>query len=115
MINFTERPYNHVDNSRELDLIVENFLSDVSIGGLNNLEFDFVCKKQDKIFYIQVSYILDSDETIEREFRPLLEIKDNYPKYVISMDSFDFSDKGIIHMNMIDFLLENKKIRYENG
>lgn len=45
-----------------------------------------------------------SEKTIEREFGSLLMIPDNYAKYVLSMDEFDFSRKGIKHMNIIDFL-----------
>ena len=54
--------------------------------------------------YIQVSYLLDNDEIVEREFRPLLKIKDNYPKYVLSMDKILQPQNGVKHMNLIDFL-----------
>ena len=46
---------------------------------------------------------------INREFRPLLKVKDNYPKYVIFTDKFDFSQDGIIHQNLIDFLVNGLK------
>ena len=72
------------------------------------LWIDFVCKKANKIIYIQASYYLNSDETIEREFNSLLLVRDNYPKYVISMDTLDFSQKGIIHLNLLDFLTYKK-------
>ena len=75
------------------------------MGKVDNLEVDFVCKKQNKLIYIQVSYLLASEETIEREFKPLKNIPDNYPKYVISLDKVDLSRDGIIHLNLIDFLL----------
>ncbi len=55
--------------------------------------------------YYQVSYLLASDSTIEREFRSLESIDDNYPKYVLSMDTIDRSRDGIRHMNIIDWLL----------
>ena len=111
-------------NKRNMGRILENIVYiellrrgyEVSIGKIgDDLEVDFVCRKGDKICYIQVSYQLANEETIEREFKPLLEIRDNYPKYVISMDKIDFSHDGIIHLNIIDFLLENKKIRFENS
>lgn len=79
----------------------------VTIGKVNGYEIDFVARKANKKLYIQVSYLLASDETIEREFKPLLKIKDNYPKFVVSLDNFDFSQKGITHFNIIDFLLED--------
>lgn len=54
--------------------------------------------------YIQVTYLLENEETIEREFKPLLMIKDNYPKYVLSMDRTLQPQNGIKHVNIIDFL-----------
>ena len=51
---------------------------------------------------------LSQEDTIEREFRPLLLVKDNYPKYVISTDEFDMSQYGIIHRNIFDFLLDDE-------
>ncbi len=52
-------------------------------------------------------YLLD-DEVINREFKVYDSIKDNYPKYVLSMDKFDFSQNGIIHMNIIDWLIKDE-------
>lgn len=60
--------------------------------------------KNDKI-YVQVTYLLASEETIEREFGVLEQIPDNFPKYVVSMDEIDFSRNGIKHMNIREFLL----------
>lgn len=82
----------------------------ITIGKINNLEVDFVCKRNKKKIYIQVSYLLHSDETIKREFNPLLKIKDNYDKYVISLDNFDFSHDGIKHFNIIDFLINENSL-----
>ena len=81
----------------------------IFIGNLNDYEVDFIAKKGKQKIYIQVSYLLASEETVNREFRPLLKIKDNYPKYVLSMDKFDFSREGIIHQNIIDFLVNGLK------
>ena len=86
---------------------------DVKIGVINNAkknkkdykEIDFIAKKDMEVKYIQVTYILSSENTIEREFGNLLKIKDNYPKYVLSMDEVDMSHEGIKHLNIIDFLL----------
>jgi len=80
---------------------------DVYIGKLNDLEVDFIAEKQGKRTYIQVTYRLRSEETITREYEVLEKIKDNYPKYIISMDNLPTSDKnGIIRMNIIDFLMK---------
>lgn len=59
-----------------------------------------------KKIYIQVAFILADDSVIEREFGAYKNIDDNYPKYVISTDKFDMSQNGIIHKNIIDWLLE---------
>ena len=59
---------------------------DVTVGILRAGEIDFVATKADKRMYIQVTYLLASDETVKREFGNLAAIKDNYPKYVVSLD-----------------------------
>ena len=78
----------------------------VTIGKTNDYEVDFVCRKHNQSIYVQVSYLLESEDTIEREFRPFTKIKDNYPKYVISMDQFDRSRDGIKNVNLLDFLTD---------
>lgn len=101
------------NNQRDITRVIENIVYmellrrgyEITIGKVGNLEVDFVCKKQNSPIYIQVSYLLASEETIEREFKPLKSIKDNYPKYVITMDDINMSHEGIIHLNLVDFLL----------
>ena len=61
--------------------------------------------------YYQISYIMGDEKTREREFSVYKAITDNFPKYVLSMDNFDFSQDGIIHKNIIDFLLEDEGVR----
>ena len=82
----------------------------ITIGKTNNYEVDFVCRKHKQTVYVQVSYLLESDETIEREFRPFSKIKDHYPKYIITMDQFDRSRDGVKHLNLLEFLTEKEKI-----
>lgn len=77
---------------------------DVKIGKINNLEVDFVCRKRREKIYIQVSSYLNDEKTIEREFKSLLKINDQYPKYVLSLNKMDLSYNGIKHINIIDFL-----------
>ena len=77
---------------------------DLKIGIINDKEIDFICKKDKEKIYIQVTYLLKGDETIEREFSGLSQINDNFDKYVLSMDKLDFSGNGIKHRNIIDFL-----------
>lgn len=80
---------------------------EVSIGLLRAGEIDFVATKADKRIYVQVAYLLASDDTIKREFGNLAAIKDNYPKFVVSLDPIcgGFSEyPGIEHVNLRDFL-----------
>lgn len=81
---------------------------EVNVGKIYDKEIGFVCKKNGKYIYIQVSYLLANEKTIKREFRPLMNIPDKYDTYVISMDQFDLSRDGIKHRNLIDFLLSNE-------
>jgi len=76
----------------------------VYVGKLKDLEIDFVCENMQTRLYVQVSYLLADDSVVEREFNPLRKIKDNYPKYVLSLDEFDFSRDGIKHRNIKEFL-----------
>ncbi len=78
---------------------------EVYVGKNNNIEIDFVGKKDDKTIYIQVTYELSNEEAREREFNAFKNINDNYPKYIISLDKRDFSQNGIKNINIIDFLM----------
>ncbi len=78
----------------------------VNIGTLENGEIDFVATRFEEKIYVQVAYILSDETVINREFNAYNKIEDNYPKYVLSMDKFDFSQNGIIHKNIIDWLLK---------
>ena len=102
------------NNQKNINQVLENIVYfemlrrgyNVKIGKVDNLEVDFVCKKNDETIYIQVSYLLASEDTKEREFSVLENIKDNYPKYVLSMDEFNMSRNGIKHVNLIEFLIK---------
>ena len=84
---------------------------EVYIGKTDKGEVDFVVDNFGKREYIQVADFLSSDEVIKREFGAFDNIKDNYPKYVITMDKIEYSQNGIIHLNLEDFLLR-KNIGY---
>ncbi len=100
-------------NTQSIQLILENIVYmellrrgySVTIGRVGDKEIDFVCTRQADKIYIQVTYLLASDETISREFGVYDNIRDNYPKYVVSLDEFDMSRNGIKHRNIRDFLL----------
>jgi predicted AAA+ superfamily ATPase len=83
---------------------------DVYTGQSGDREVDFIARRRDKTVYFQVAYLLASAETIEREFSPLLNIRDNFPKYVLSMDEFNFGRQGILHRNIRDWLLEKEPV-----
>jgi len=115
----TDQGFHHalVDNNNNwIPRILENIVFNelirrnysVKIGKIKKKEIDFVCKKADKKVYIQVSYLLTTPETVNREFSPLLEIPDKYDTYVLSMDEINFSQNGIKHKNIIDFLLDDE-------
>ena len=80
---------------------------EVYIGKLNPGEIDFIASKNGERKYFQVAYLLSDNKVEEREFGALKKIEDNYPKYVISLDKTNFSQNGIIHKNIVDWLLED--------
>jgi len=78
----------------------------VYIGKLRDKEIDFIAEKKNEKIYIQVTFRMDSEKTVSREFDPLLAIRDHYPKYVISMDEhFQDNIEGVKHINLYDFLM----------
>ena len=86
------------------ELLIRGY--DVYIGKTKDGEVDFIAAKEGKKEYYQVCYMLNSNTVINREFSAFDSIDDNYPKYVLSLDKEDFSRNGIIHKNIIDWLLE---------
>lgn len=79
---------------------------DVYIGKTDNGEIDFVVDNFGEKFYIQVADYLSSNEVVEREFGAYKNVKDNFPKYVLTMDKINYSKDGIVHKNIIEWLLE---------
>ncbi|MFY9118541.1 MAG: ATP-binding protein [Dysgonamonadaceae bacterium] len=78
----------------------------VYTGKSDSREIDFIAEKQGEKLYVQVAYKLESRETVDREFSPLLDIKDQYPKYVVTMDDFWKENVGgVQHFHISDFLL----------
>ena len=100
-------------NMRDINLILENIVCmellrrgyTVTVGKSKNKEIDFICHDRNEKIYIQVTYLLASEETIDRKFSVYDSISDNFPKYVVSMDELDMSRNGIKHRNIRDFLL----------
>ena len=93
-----------IENAVYLHLIRLGY--NVTVGYLQKTEIDFVATKGDQIIYVQATYLLSNEETVAREFGNLALIKDNFPKYVVSMDSLynGTNFPGIHHMHLRDFL-----------
>ena len=100
-------------NTRDINLVLENIVYlellrrgyEITVGRAGDKEIDFVCNRHGEKLYVQVAYLLASEETVNREFGVYDSIRDNFPKYVVSLDEFDMSRNGIKHQNIRDFLL----------
>ena len=103
-------------NKKDINLVLENIVYmellrrgyTVTVGKVGDKEIDFVCEDQGNKLYIQVAYLLASEDTIQREFGVYDRVRDNFPKYVVTLDEFDMSRDGIKHRNIRDFLLERE-------
>ena len=100
-------------NMRDINLILENIVYmeiirrgyKVTVGRVGDREIDFVCDRRGEKLYVQVAYLLASEETVLREFGAYDSLRDHFPKYVVTMDELDMSRNGIKHRNIADFLL----------
>ena len=100
-------------NGRDVSQVLENIVCmealrrgcRVTVGKLGEREVDFVLEKTGETIYVQVAYLIATEDTARREFEPLQAIRDNYPKYVVSLDEVDLSRGGIMHRNIRQFLL----------
>lgn len=115
----------NVDNSFNYGPSLENIVYlylvsngyEVSVGKIGKLECDFIVRKPNRDYaYIQVTYTLSAgdkklnDKIKEREYRPFRSIKDGYPRYIISLDTFRDYQEGVHHINAIDLFLEKTAI-----
>lgn len=99
-------------NTRDINLVLENIVYlellrrgyRVTVGKVGDKEIDFVCRRQEQKLYVQVAYLLADENTLQREFGVYEAVKDNFPKYVVTMDEIDMSRNGIKHINIRDFL-----------
>jgi predicted AAA+ superfamily ATPase len=105
----------YFDNEKDIGQALENVVYlelrrrnyEIYVGKFDDKKVDFIAIDGDTTKYIQVTYLLAEESTIEREFSVLESIEDNFPKMVISMDRVNRSRNGIEHKNIIDFLLED--------
>ena len=103
--------YRITDKAKILENLVYNHLLykgyDIKVGYYGDKEIDFVGEKNGEKLYIQVALKIDSDKTAEREFGNLLKIQDNYPKIVVTEDTFSGNSyEGIRHCHIRQFLME---------
>ena len=102
--------------TQDIERILENIVYiellsrgyEVKVGKVKDKEINFIAKKEKSLSYYQISYKIRDEKTRERIFETYNSITDNFPKYVLSMDHSNFSQDGIIHKNIIDFLLEEE-------
>lgn len=103
-------------NMKDINLVLENIVYlellrrgyTVTVGKIADKEIDFVCEDRGNKLYVQVAYLLASEDTIRREFGAFAGVRDNFPKYVVTLDEFDMSRDGIKHRNIRDFLLQEE-------
>ena len=103
-------------NKKDINLVLENIVYmellrrgySVTVGKVGSKEIDFVCEDHGNKLYVQVAYLLASEDTIQREFGVYDHVRDNFPKYVVTLDEFDMSRDGIKHRNIRDFLLQEE-------
>lgn len=105
-INFEDTFF--LENLVYNELLFQGFT--VFTGKTHKGEVDFVAIRNGKKCFIQVSYLMNSQSTIEREFGAFSSITDASPKYVLSLDKIDLSQNGIAHMNIVDFLLHRQSL-----
>ena len=105
--------------TQDIERILENIVYiellsrgyEVKVGKVKDKEINFIAKKEKDLSYYQISYKIRDEKTRERIFETYNSITDNFPKYVLSMDHSNFSQDGIIHKNIIDFLLEDEGVK----
>lgn len=115
----TDHGFHHAlikDNILKVTKILENIVYiellrrgyTVHVGrNTDKTEVDFVCEKSGKYKYVQVSYRLTNEITLDREISPLLRIRDKYESILITTEKHNFSKEGVKHLNIIDFLCGN--------
>ena len=120
-IYFAMNTDNRLSFGPSLENIVYLYLAShdyqISIGKIGKFECDFIVRKKNGDYaYIQVAYTLQGEDIKaterikEREYRPFREIRDGYPRYIISLDKFRDQQEGVHHINAIDLFLGKEKI-----
>lgn len=98
-----------LENIVYIELISRGY--EVKVGKVKDKEINFIAKKEKDLYYYQILYKIRDEKIRERIFEVYNSIEDNFPKYVLSMDHSNFSQDGVIHKNIIDFLLEDEGVK----
>ena len=106
---------NNTGFKTEIGALIENIVYnelinrgyEVYVGKTVKGEIDFIVMNDGEKSYYQALYLLADEKVVDREFGAYQSVRDNFPKYVLSMDKLDFSRDGIVHKNILDFLLED--------
>ena len=103
LINRKHSDIGHIlENIVYLELIRRGYT--VYIGKIGDLEIDFIAERNNEREYYQISATILDENTFKREIMPLKKVKDNFQKFIISMDEINLSEDGIKHLNILDFL-----------
>ena len=114
-IYYTLNTDNRINYGPVLENVMYSYLKSknykLSVGYIGNLECDFIARANyDDHYYIQVSKDISNKETEEREYRPFYKIKEQYPRYLFTMDLLLQKRDGVKHENIVDFIYNNKKL-----
>lgn len=113
-IYFSRNVDSRINYGPVLENIVYTYLSaknyKISVGKIGALECDFITRINDEYSYLQVAMTIMSSETEEREYKPFYKIRDNYPKYLLTIDPLTQKRDGVIHKNLIDFISNDELI-----
>lgn len=82
----------------------------VSVGRIGNLECDFIARKSNNYYYIQVAMTIADPKTEEREYRPFEKIRDSYPRFLFTLDPLLQKRDGVTHLNLLEFISKNKSL-----
>ena len=115
-IYFALNTDNRINYGPVLENVMFSYLNSkgysLSVGYIGELECDFIARKNfDDYYYIQVSMSIADEKVEEREYRPFYKIKDMYPRYLFTMDLLQQRRDGIKHLNIVDFIYNNKDLQ----
>lgn len=115
-IYYSQNTDNRITYGPVLENVMYSYLKsknyNLSVGYIGKLECDFIAREKfDDYYYIQVSKDICSQDTEEREFKPFYMIKDMYPRYLFTMDLLLQKKDGINHLNIVDFIYNNNKLK----